>query len=86
MTEAPTIREIFCTFLRITLLAFGSAIAWMHRWSSKTVSKNKLGEALIRHVRRVYNLMIGERSAEEVKIKIRLGASPRDRVVDGYPR
>ncbi len=27
----PTTREIFFTFLRITLLAFGGAIAWVHR-------------------------------------------------------
>ncbi len=31
---------------------------------------NKLDEAVIRYIRRVYNLMIGERTAEEVKIKI----------------
>jgi rod shape-determining protein MreB len=34
------------------------------------VAGNKLDEAIIRHIRRVYNLMIGERTAEEVKIKI----------------
>jgi chromate transporter len=27
----PTTREIFLTFLRITLLAFGNALAWVHR-------------------------------------------------------
>ena len=31
MTTVPTTREIFFTFLRITLLAFGGAIAWVHR-------------------------------------------------------
>ena len=31
MTEAPTTRDIFFTFFRITLLAFGGAIAWVHR-------------------------------------------------------
>jgi len=31
---------------------------------------NKFDEAIVRHVRRVYNLMVGERSAEEVKIAI----------------
>ena len=31
MTTAPTIREIFFTFFRITMFAFGGAIAWVHR-------------------------------------------------------
>jgi chromate transporter len=31
MRTAPTIREIFFTFFRITMLAFGGAIAWVHR-------------------------------------------------------
>jgi rod shape-determining protein MreB len=34
------------------------------------VAGNKLDEASIRYIRRVYNLMIGERTAEEIKIKI----------------
>jgi rod shape-determining protein MreB len=34
------------------------------------VAGNKLDEAIIRHIRRVYNLMIGERTSEEIKIKI----------------
>lgn len=34
------------------------------------VAGNKLDEAITRHIRRVYNLMIGERTAEEIKIKI----------------
>jgi chromate transporter len=29
--SAPTTREIFFTFFRITMLAFGGAIAWVHR-------------------------------------------------------
>lgn len=31
MTSPPTTREIFFTFLKITMLAFGGAIAWVHR-------------------------------------------------------
>jgi chromate transporter len=31
MTDAPTTREIFFAFFRITMLAFGGAIAWVHR-------------------------------------------------------
>ncbi len=34
------------------------------------VAGNKLDEAIIRHVRHRYNLMIGERTAEEIKIRI----------------
>src|SRR5579863_1535117 len=34
------------------------------------VAGNKLDEAIVRFIRRVYNLMIGERTAEEIKIKI----------------
>jgi rod shape-determining protein MreB len=37
---------------------------------SLRVAGNKLDEAIIRHIRRVYNLMIGERTAEEIKIRI----------------
>ena len=37
---------------------------------SLRVAGNKLDEAIIRYIRRVYNLMIGERTAEEIKIKI----------------
>lgn len=38
--------------------------------SSLRVGGNKLDEAIIRHIRNVYNLMIGEPTAEEIKIKI----------------
>jgi rod shape-determining protein MreB and related proteins len=37
---------------------------------SLRVAGNKLDEAIVRYIRRVYNLMIGERTAEEIKIKI----------------
>ena len=37
---------------------------------SLRVAGNKMDEAIVRHIRRVYNLMIGERTAEEIKIKI----------------
>lgn len=47
MTErpapAPTVREIFFTFLKITMLAFGGAIAWVHR--SIVVEKGWLSES-----------------------------------------
>jgi len=34
------------------------------------VAGNKLDEAIARHIRRVYNLMIGERTAEDIKLGI----------------
>ncbi|HWD39212.1 MAG TPA: rod shape-determining protein [Fimbriimonas sp.] len=37
---------------------------------SLRVGGNKMDEAIIRHIRNVYNLMIGEPTAEEIKIKI----------------
>jgi len=37
---------------------------------SLRVAGNKLDEAIVRYIRRVYNLMIGERTAEEIKIKL----------------
>lgn len=37
---------------------------------SLRVGGNKLDEAIIRHVRTAYNLMIGSRTAEEIKIKV----------------
>lgn len=42
MTTAPTTREIFFTFFRITMIAFGGAIAWVHR--SIVVDKKWLTE------------------------------------------
>ena len=40
---------------------------------SLRVGGNKLDEAIIRHIRNAYNLMIGEPTAEEIKIKIGSG-------------
>ncbi len=37
---------------------------------SLRVAGNKMDEAIIRHIRRVYNLMIGERTAEDIKVKV----------------
>ena len=37
---------------------------------SLRVGGNKMDEAIIRHIRNTYNLMIGEPTAEEVKIKV----------------
>ncbi len=37
---------------------------------SLRVGGNKMDDVIIRHIKNVYNLMIGERTAEEIKIKI----------------
>ncbi len=37
---------------------------------SLRVAGNKMDDAIVRYIRRVYNLMIGERTAEEIKIRI----------------
>ena len=37
---------------------------------SLRIAGNKFDEAIIRHIRNVYNLMIGEPTAEEIKIKL----------------
>jgi len=50
---------------------------------SLRVAGNKLDESLIRHIRRVYNLMIGERTAEEIKIVMEIRG--RD-LINGLPK
>ncbi len=45
----PATREIFFTFLRITLLAFGGAIAWVHRTvvvEKRWLTEEEFGETL----------------------------------------
>jgi rod shape-determining protein MreB len=37
---------------------------------SLRIAGNKLDEVIIRHVRNVYNLMVGDRTAEEIKVRI----------------
>ncbi len=37
---------------------------------SLRVAGNKMDDAIVRYIRRVYNLMIGDRTAEDIKIKI----------------
>jgi rod shape-determining protein MreB and related proteins len=37
---------------------------------SLRVAGNRMDESIVRHIRRVYNLMIGERTAEEIKLRI----------------
>jgi rod shape-determining protein MreB len=44
---------------------------------SVRIAGDEMDDALIQHMRRVYNLLIGERRAEEIKIKLG-SASPQD--------
>jgi chromate transporter len=49
VTSPPTTREIFFTFLRITMLAFGGAMAWVHRRlvvESKWLNEREFAETL----------------------------------------
>lgn len=45
--------------------------------ASIRIGGNRLDDAIVRHMRNAYNLMIGERTAEEIKIKIG-SAAPLD--------
>jgi rod shape-determining protein MreB len=63
---------------------------------SLRVAGDELNEAVIQHMRRAYNLLIGERQAEEVKIKLGSAAPLSDGgektevkgrdLIDGFPR
>ena len=53
---------------------------------SVRVGGNRFDEAIANYVRKKYNLMIGERTAEEVKIADRHGAAARARAAHGGPR
>ncbi|HTQ11262.1 MAG TPA: rod shape-determining protein [Fimbriimonadaceae bacterium] len=75
----------------IAIVSFGGIVLS----TSLRIGGNKFDEAIIRHVRNVYNLVIGEMTAEEIKIKIgsvwpmeqemRLEVRGRD-LVEGLPK
>lgn len=50
----------------IAVISLGGIVAS----ASIRVAGNKLDEAIIRHIRTTYNLMIGDRTAEEIKLRI----------------
>jgi rod shape-determining protein MreB len=63
---------------------------------SVRIAGDEMNEAVIQHIRRTYNLLIGERQAEEVKIKLgsaapsgseseKMEVKGRD-LIDGFPR
>ncbi len=53
---------------------------------SLRVGGNRFDDAIATYVRKKYNLMIGERTAEEVKIQIGTALPARARALDGGPR
>lgn len=75
----------------IAVISLGGIVTW----ASVRVAGNKIDEAIIEYIRKTHNLEIGERTAEEVKIKIgsavpvkeEAEADVRGRdVVSGLPR
>jgi rod shape-determining protein MreB and related proteins len=50
----------------VAVIAFGDIVVGR----SIRVAGDKLDEAIVRHIRQTHNLLIGERTAEEIKIKI----------------
>ncbi|MGB9763256.1 MAG: rod shape-determining protein [Minisyncoccia bacterium] len=50
----------------IAVISLGGIVAW----ASVRVAGNKMDEAISDYIKRKYNLAIGERTAEEIKIKI----------------
>ena len=50
---------------------------------SVRVAGNELDEAIIQHARKAHNLLIGERTAEQIKIEIGSGVSARAAADDG---
>jgi rod shape-determining protein MreB len=42
----------------------------VHSYSARQAGGDAMDDAIVSHMKRVYNLMIGERTAEEIKIKI----------------
>jgi rod shape-determining protein MreB and related proteins len=50
----------------VAVMAFGAIVVGR----SIRVAGDKLDEAIVRHIRQAHNLLIGERTAEEIKIKI----------------
>ncbi|MCK4805659.1 MAG: rod shape-determining protein [Candidatus Pacebacteria bacterium] len=50
----------------VAVISLGGIVAW----SSVRVAGNKMDEAITDYIKKKYNLAIGERTAEEIKIKI----------------
>lgn len=50
----------------VAIISLGGIVAW----ASVRIGGNKLDEAIAEHLRKKYNLAVGERTAEEIKIAI----------------
>ncbi len=51
----------------VAIISLGGIV---HSYSARLAGGDAMDEAIMSHVKRVYNLLIGERTAEEIKIKI----------------
>lgn len=59
----------------VAVISLGGIVAW----SSVRVAGNKMDEAIADFIKRKYNLAIGERTAEEIKIKIGSALSTKNK-------
>lgn len=61
----------------IAVISLGGIVTW----ASVRVAGNKIDEAIIEYIRKTHNLEIGERSAEDVKIKIGSAVPVKEEVI-----
>jgi len=59
----------------VAVISLGGIVAW----SSVRVAGNKMDEAIADYIKRKYNLAIGERTAEKIKIKIGSALSTKNK-------
>ncbi len=59
----------------VAVISLGGIVAW----ASVRIAGNKMDEAISDYVKRKYNLAIGERTAEEIKIKIGSALSTKNK-------
>jgi len=59
----------------VAVISLGGIVAW----SSVRVAGNKMDQAIADYIKRKYNLAIGERTAEEIKIKIGSAISTKNK-------
>jgi len=59
----------------VAVISLGGIVAW----SSVRVAGNKMDQAIADYIKRKYNLAIGERTAEEIKIKIGSALSTKNK-------
>ena len=59
----------------VAVISLGGIVAW----ASVRIAGNKMDEAIADYIKRKYNLAIGERTAEEIKIKIGSALSTKNK-------